>query len=164
LKCDSVRGNVPTRINLVEEGRFDGVILAYAGIERLGLAEKISLCFEPAEFIPAPAQGAIAVQARAGDSGIRRLLAAIDDRESRITSDTERLVLHYLKAGCHAPAGVFAQVAGEDIVIHAFVSAENGRKFIKRQLRGPVKSAEKVAQDLANELLKAGAAELLKND
>ena len=154
---------MPTRINLVEKGQFEGIVLAYAGIERLGLAEKISLCFEPTEFIPAPAQGAIAVQVRAGDSQIKRLLAAIDDRESRITSDTERLVLHYLKAGCHAPAGVFAKISGEDIVIHAFVSSENGRKFIKRRLQGPMKSAKKVAQDLANELLKAGAAELLKN-
>jgi hydroxymethylbilane synthase len=150
-------------MNQVEKDQFDGVILAYAGIERLGLAEKVSFCFEPTEFIPAPAQGAIAVQARTGDSGIKKLLAAIDDRESRITSDTERLVLHYLKAGCHAPAGVFAQIAGKDIAIHAFVSAENGKKFIKHRLQGPIKSAKKVAQDLANELLKAGASELLKN-
>jgi hydroxymethylbilane synthase len=163
LNCVPIRGNVPTRINMVEEGRFDGVILAYAGIERLGLIEKISLIFDPAEFIPAPAQGAIAVQVRADDLEIKRLVAAIDDRESRISSDSERLVLHYLKAGCHAPAGVFARIVGKNIIIHAFVAAENGRKFIKRHEQGPVKSAKKVAQDLAHELLKAGAAELLKN-
>lgn len=164
LNCEPIRGNVPTRISQVEKGEFDAVVLAYAGIERLGLTQKISLCFNPAEFIPAPAQGAIAVQAGKNDEEILKLLAEVDDKVSRITSDAERLVLHKIKAGCHAPAGAFAQVAGDGIAIYAFVSDENGRKFINRKKQGPLKSARKVAESLANELLKAGAAELLKND
>ncbi len=163
LVCDSIRGNVPTRINQIEKGAYDGVILAYAGIERLGLTEKVSLSFDPTEFIPAPAQGAIAVQAGADDK-ILKLLAEIDDKVSRVTSDTERLVLHKLGAGCHAPAGVFAQISGSDIIIYAFVSDEDGRKFINRRSQGPLESARKIAQNLAEELLKAGAAQLLKNE
>ena len=164
LKCEPIRGNVPTRIRQVEKGQFDGTILAYAGIERLELAEKISLSFDPTEFIPAPAQGAIAVQARAGDNKILKLLAEIDDKQSRITSDTERLVLHKIKAGCHAPAGVFAQISGSDIIVYAFVSDENGRKFINLKKQGDVKSAKKVAEQLADELLNAGAGKLLNNE
>lgn len=164
LKCDSVRGNVPARISMVEKGACDGVILGYAGVERLGLIKKVSLCFEPAKFIPAPAQGAIAVQVRQGDTEIKKLLAAIDDKISRITADTERLVLHKIKAGCHAPAGVFAKIVGSDIIIYAFVSSEDGTEFINRRLQGPVESAQKIAQNLAKELLLAGASEILKNE
>ena len=163
LVCESIRGNVSTRISQVEKGLFDGTVLAYAGIKRLGLTGKISLSFDPAEFVPAPAQGAIAVGARKNDEEVLKLFAEIDDKAARVTSETERLVLHKLGAGCHAPAGVFAQIAGVDIIIYAFVSDENGREFVNRKKQGPVKSAEKIAEDLANELLKAGAAELLKN-
>ena len=163
LKCEPIRGNVSTRISQVEKGRFDGTVLAYAGIERLGLTEKVSLCFDPTDFIPAPAQGAIAIQAGKNNEEILNLLAGIDDMVSRITSDAERLVLHKIKAGCHAPAGVFAKVAGDNITIYAFVSNENGTEFIERKKQGLVKSAHEVAENLADELLKAGAAELLKN-
>jgi hydroxymethylbilane synthase len=162
--CEPIRGNVPTRINMVERGEYDGVILAYAGIERLGLAEKVSFCLEPTEFVPAPAQGAIAVQARADDSEIINLLTAINDKDSRITADTERFVLHKTGAGCHAPAGVFAEISGEDIIIHAFVSNKDGTEFIKRRLQGPVKFAQSIAKDLADELLQAGDSELLENE
>ncbi|MDP2933221.1 MAG: hydroxymethylbilane synthase, partial [bacterium] len=161
LVCEPIRGNVHTRISQVEKGLFDGTILAYAGIERLELTEKISLFFDPTDFIPAPAQGAIAVQAKAGNNEILKLFAGIDDKISRITSDTERLVWHHLKAGCHAPAGVFAQITGEDLTIYAFVADENGCRFINCKKQGPVKSAKKIAKDLATDLLNSGAGELL---
>ena len=164
LKCELIRGNVPTRISQVENGQFDATVLAYAGVERLGLAGKVSIMFDPAEFIPAPAQGAIAVQAKADDNKILKLLAEFDDKPSRITSDTERLVWHIIGAGCHAPAGVFARIDGDDITVYAFVSDPDGRKMINRRAQGQVKSAHKVAKDLANELLEAGATELLKNE
>ncbi|MCX5632274.1 MAG: hydroxymethylbilane synthase [Phycisphaerae bacterium] len=163
LKCVPIRGNVLTRISQVEKGQFDGTVLAYAGIERLGLIGKVSLCFSPAKFVPAPAQGAIAVQAEKNNEKVLKLLAGINDNVSRITSDAERLVLHKIKAGCHAPAGVFAKIADDDITIYAFVSDENGTEFIKRKKQGLVKSAHKIAENLADELLKAGAAELLEN-
>ena len=161
--CEPIRGNVPTRIKAIEKGQYHATVLAYAGIERLGLTEKISFSFNPIEFIPAPAQGAIAVQAGADAVEIKKLLVKIDDAQSRISSDTERLVLHYIKAGCHAPAGVFAKISADDIIIYAFVSDENGNNFIRRQLQGPIAEAEKIAKNLADELLAAGASELLNN-
>ena len=163
LKCETIRGNVHTRINQVEKGEFDAAVLAYAGLERLELTGKISFAFNPIEFIPSPAQGALAVQAGANDHEILKLLSAIDDKGSRITSDTERLVLHKIKAGCHAPAGVYAKINGGDIDVYAFVADEDGKKMINKKIRGQVKFANKAAEEMANELLKSGAAELLKN-
>lgn len=163
LICEPIRGNVHTRINQVEKGLFDATVLAYAGLDRLELTEKISLVFDPTEFIPSPGQGALAVQARADDKDISKIVSSIDHKTSRITSETERFVLHKIKAGCHAPAGVFSQINGDEIAILAFVSDENGTKIINRKMKGPVKTAYKVAQDLADELLKAGAGELLTN-
>ncbi len=163
LDCVPIRGNVPTRISQVEKGQFDATILAYAGLKRLGLTDKISLSLDPAEFVPAPAQGAIAVQARKNDNEILNLLSEIDDKNSRIACESERLVLHNLKAGCHAPAGVYAQITGDDIIIYAFVSNENGSEFISLKKQGETESAQKLAKIISDELLKKGAAELLKN-
>lgn len=164
LKCEPIRGNVHTRISQVEKGQFDATILAYAGIERLELINKVSLQFDATEFLPSPGQGALAVEARKNDSEILKILAGIDDKNSRITSETERTVLHKIKAGCHAPAGVYAKIKGSEIIIYAFVSDENGQKFIQKKIQGAVQSAYKLAEDMAEELLKSGAAELLKND
>ena len=164
LKCEPIRGNVHTRISQVEKGQYDATVLAYAGIERLELTNKISFNFDATEFLPSPAQGALAVQARAKDGEILKLLAGIDDKESRITSETERFVWHKIKAGCHAPAGVYAKINGNEITIYAFVADENGQKFINRKIQGHLASAHKLAEEMANELLKSGAAELLKNE
>lgn len=163
LRCEPIRGNVHTRIHQVEKGEFDGTVLAYAGIDRLELTDKVSFHFNPLEFLPSPGQGALAVQARRGDSEVLKLLAMIDDKNSRITSDTERFVLHKIKAGCHAPAGVYAKINGEKIEIYAFVADENGQKVINKKINGQSNEAHRLAEELANELLKSGAAELLKN-
>lgn len=161
--CAPVRGNVPTRIHRVEKGEYDAAVLAYAGIERLNLTEKISICFDPTEFVPAPAQGAIAVQTRASDAEVKKIVAAIDDERSRISCDTERLVLYHIKAGCHTPAGVFAKISENDMIVYAFVSDIQGKDFIRHQLHGPIAEAKKIAKDLAERLLAAGASELLNN-
>ncbi len=163
LNCVPIRGNVPTRISQVENGQFDGAVLAYAGIKRLGMTDKVSFVFDPADFIPAPAQGAIAVRARVSDNEILKIIDDIDDKDSRLSCFMERYVMHAIKAGCHAPVGVYAEITGDDIIIYAFVSDENGREFIKSRKQGTIQSVEKVAQKLADELLKAGAAELLRN-
>ncbi|MEN6385450.1 MAG: hydroxymethylbilane synthase [Phycisphaerales bacterium] len=162
LKCEPIRGNVHTRINQVEKGQFDATVLAYAGLERLELTGKISFDFKPTEFLPSPAQGALAVQANVNDHETLKLLAAIDDKVSRISSETERLVLHKIKAGCHAPAGVYAKIDGNEINVFAFVGDENGKKIIRKKTAGHVSEWQKIAENMASELLKSGAAELLK--
>jgi hydroxymethylbilane synthase len=156
-----VRGNVQTRLKLLDTGKVDAVILARAGIERLGLGQKISFCFDPSQFIPAPAQGALAVQIRSDDVATQKIVALIDDKNARMTSFAERQVLATMQCGCHAPVGAFAKIAGSNIEIHAFISDIEGKNFIKRQITGPAKEYEKLAEQIANELLSSGGSEIL---
>jgi hydroxymethylbilane synthase len=157
-----IRGNVPTRIKLLEQGKFDAVILARAGIERLGLGEKISLCFDPRQFIPAPAQGALAVQTRIDVPAVTKLIAAIDDKNLRAITFAERQVLVTMQCGCHAPVGAFAKIAGNNMEIRAFISDGQGKNFISRCLTGPAADANNLAEKIANDLLNAGGREILE--
>lgn len=162
LKPAPIRGNVPTRIKLLQEGKFDAIILARAGIERLGLGGKISLCFDPEQFIPAPAQGALAVQTRTDDSTATELIAAIDNEKLRTITFAERRVLVTMQCGCHAPVGAFAKIVGNDMEICAFISDLEGKNFISRRLTGPAVDADNLAEKIANELLDAGGREILE--
>ena len=162
LKPAPIRGNVPTRIKLLQEGKFDAIILARAGIERLGLGGKISLCFDPEQFIPAPAQGALAVQTRTDDSTATELIAAIDNEKLRTITFAERRVLVTMQCGCHAPIGAFAKIVGNDMEIRAFISDLEGKNFISRRLTGPAADADNLAEKIANELLNAGGREILE--
>ena len=157
-----IRGNVTTRIRLLEEEKFDAIILARAGVERLGLAEKISFCFDPRDFIPAPAQGALAVQTRADDIATNRLIAAIDDKKARAVTFAERQILVTMRCGCHAPAGAFAEIDQNNIKICAFVSDCEGKDFIRREITSPAEQAKESAGKLAKELLEAGGREILE--
>jgi hydroxymethylbilane synthase len=161
LKLVPTRGNVTTRIKLLEEGRFDAVILARAAVERLSLAEKISFCFDPREFIPAPAQGALAIQTRSDDIATSRLIAAIDDKKTRMITFAERQILVTMRCGCHAPAGAFAEIEQGNIRICAFISDYEGKNFIRREIIGLAEQAEKSAEKLAQEMLSDGGGEIL---
>jgi hydroxymethylbilane synthase len=163
LEPTDIRGNVTTRIRKLNEATFDAIILARAGIERLGLADNIASCFDPKEFIPAAAQGALAVQTRAADTETTELIAAIDDQKDRITCDAERRILSTMQCGCHAPAGAFAQIIEDDIIIRAFISDLQATNFIRREITGPVVDADKLAEELARELLDAGGKDILKS-
>lgn len=157
-----IRGNVPTRIKLLEQGKFDAVVLARAGIERLGLSKKISLSFDPRKFIPAPAQGALAVQTRKDDQTVTKLIAAIDDKNLRTITFAERQVLITMKCGCHAPVGAFAEISGNNMEIRAFISDLEAKNFISRCVTGPATDADRLAEKIANELLNAGGKKILE--
>ncbi len=163
LQPADIRGNVLTRIRRLEERKFDAIIVARAGVERLGLEEKMSLCFNPRQFIPAPAQGALAIQTRGDDTATIKLIAAIDDEKARTITLAERQVLTTMQCGCRAPVGAFAEILGDEIEICAFISDLEGNNFIKRQIKGPVKEAEKLAEKIANELLNASGKQILEN-
>jgi len=157
-----IRGNVLTRIRHLEDGKFDAIVVARAGVERLGLGEKISICFNPRQFIPAPAQGALAVQTKTDDVAVSNLIAAIDDKKARTITLAERKILVTMKCGCHAPVGAFAEIIADTIEICAFISDLEGEKFIRRSIKGPAEEAEKLAEKTAYELLNAGGKEILK--
>ena len=162
VEIEAVRGNVQRRLSLVAAGKVDAVILARAGMERLGLGENISFSFDPAQFIPAAAQGALAVQTRADNDEVRKLLAAIDEPKTRAATFAERQILVTTKCGCHGPVGAFAQVSGSQINIRAFVSDLEGENLIVKTITGAVSEAPEQAEKLAIELLEAGGGEILK--
>ena len=150
-----------TRIKKLEQGKFDAIVLARAGLERLNLTDKISFCFEPSEFIPAPAQGALAVQTRSDDTQTNSLIAAIDDGNNRTTTSAERKILTTMHCGCHAPVGAFANIDGDQIEIIAFISNVDGTNFIRRQTSGSIEEAESLAESIANDLLSSGGDKIL---
>ena len=159
----AVRGNVLTRIRKLKEGKFDAVILARAGIERLGLTGKISFTFDPNQFIPAPAQGALAVQTRTDANQTSGLIASIDDEKLRTVTFAERKILTTMQCGCHAPVGAFAKIMGYFIEITAFISNLDGTNFIRRQAIGPAVDAEHLAENIANDLLASGGKKILRD-
>jgi len=161
LKPTSIRGNVLTRVRRLEEGKFDAVILARAGLERLGLGRKISFCFNPEQFIPAPAQGALAVQTRTDNIATARLIAALNDKRASTITFAERQVLVTMQCGCHAPVGAFAKIDGDDIEICAFISDLQGKNFIRRRIKGPAAQAADLAEKLAKDLLSSGGKKIL---
>jgi len=156
-----IRGNVHTRLRKLDTDEFDAILLACAGLERLGLADKISFIFNSAIFIPAPAQGALGIQTRADDNETNKIIAAIDDKNARTTTAAERKILTTMQCGCHAPVGAYAEITGGEIQIRAFISDLEGKNFISREITGPAEDAEKLAENIANELLLAGGKEIL---
>jgi len=158
-----IRGNVHTRLRKLDTDQFDAILLARAGLQRLGLADKVSLIFNPAVFIPAPAQGALGIQTRADDDQTNEIIAAIDDKYARTTTTAERKILTTMRCGCHAPVGAYAEITASDIHIRAFISDLEGKNFISREIAGPARDAERLAEEIAKELLDAGGGEILKS-
>jgi hydroxymethylbilane synthase len=161
IKCVPLRGNVETRVRKVVEGTVDAIVIACAGLNRLGLSDKISAILPPKEFIPAPAQGALAVQIRADDSELADLVTQIDDKNSRIAVETERCVLETMHGGCSIPLGVYSQIQNDEITIDAIISDLEGKKCVRQTITGPLDQAKNTAKKLAGELLADGGQEIL---
>jgi hydroxymethylbilane synthase len=152
----AVRGNAGTRLAKVTSGALDAVVLAYAGLARIGQLDLVSEVFEPDAMIPAPGQGALAVECRADAGELAALLAMVDDPASRAAVTAERTVLAELEAGCSAPLGAYA--AGTGILqLTAAVVAGDGMTAVRASLSGPVAQAAKLGRDLAAEMLRQGA-------
>ena len=163
LEVVPVRGNVDTRLGLVTKGELDAVVLARAGLLRLGRADEVTETLDPLQVLPAPAQGALAVECLDGD--LVPVLAPLDDPDSRTTVAAERSLLAALEAGCTAPVGAMAEVAegddGVEVFLRAVVAALDGSDAIRLSATGPAHEAHDVGQRLAAELLDVGAATLL---
>ena len=162
LKTVPLRGNVETRVRKVSTGQIDAAVLACAGLNRLGLTDKISAILPPEKFLPAPAQGALAVQLRADDSELLELTSQLDDKLSRITAEAERYLLAVLQGGCSIPLGVYSHIQNDTITIDAVVCDIEGEEYIKLSKTAPVAQAKKIAENLANQLLDAGARQILE--
>ena len=154
-----IRGNVETRIRKVESGEYDATLLAGAGVLRLGLAGKISEWLEISSILPAPGQGAIAVQCRSADRDTRAVLAGIDESSLRAETDAERGFLRALGGGCSAPVGAFAQLQGERLRLRGRISSLDGRTSVDVESEGG--DARALVSELAARALREGAAELI---
>ena len=159
LDVRPLRGNVPTRVARVTRGELDAVVLARAGLDRLGLEQHITEVFPPADFLPAPAQGALAVQCRAHDDDLLALLAALDDPASRRAVAAERAVLHALGGGCSVPVGAMAVCRGATVALTTGVFAVDGTRALRAEGRGT--DAAAVGAATARRLLEMGAAAIL---
>jgi hydroxymethylbilane synthase len=158
LDCVPIRGNADSRLAKVASGELDAVVLAYAGLARIGRQDAVTQIFETDEMLPAPGQGALAVECRADDAELIELLAAVDDPVSRAATAAERSVLAALEAGCSAPVGAYA--AGRDVLhVEAVVLATGGSGAVRLARSGPSAAAEQIGRELAAELLARGAAD-----
>jgi hydroxymethylbilane synthase len=163
-----IRGNVDTRIGKVASGELDGVVVAMAGLDRLGRREAVTEVLDPVQMLPAPGQGALAVECRAEDGDFAAALAAaLDDPTSRAAVTAERTLLARLEAGCTAPVGALADVAigdegeEEEIYLRAVVANIDGARAIRLSITGGLDEPEDVGNRLAANLLDAGAADLI---
>jgi hydroxymethylbilane synthase len=161
-----IRGNVDTRLRMVAEGMLDGVVLAQAGLVRLGRQHEVTETIDPLQMLPAPGQGALAVEVAAHASSLAAdLHAVLDDEDSHAAVVAERALLHELEAGCTAPIGALADVAAGDseteLWLRAVVAAVDGSALVRLSLVGPPSDAEEIGRRLARDLLADGAQELV---
>jgi hydroxymethylbilane synthase len=162
IECVPLRGNVETRVSKVASGQVDAAVIACAGLNRLDLSDKISAILPPHEFLPAPAQGALAVQIRDDDKELATLVSKLDDKNSRIAVEAERCILSFMHGGCSIPLGVYSKISGDNITIDAVISDVEGDKHIKRSMTSRVSQASLCAEKLAKELLNTGGREILE--
>jgi hydroxymethylbilane synthase len=165
LDVVAIRGNVDTRVRMVAEGTVDAVVVARAGLLRLGRENEVTETLDPLQMLPAPGQGALAVEVAAGATGLRAEIAAVlDDLETRAAVTAERALLAELEAGCSAPVGALADVAsgddGPELWLRAVVLAVDGSAFVRLSATGLVDDAESLGRRLARDLLADGAADL----
>lgn len=157
-----LRGNVDTRLRKAIDGELDAVVLARAGLARLDRLDAVTEVLDPIQLLPAPAQGALAVECRADDTALLAELAELDDPVSRATVDAERALLAALEAGCTAPVGALADVADDELYLRAAVCAPDGSDVLRRSAIGATTDPLALGRALAAELLDDGAAELMR--
>jgi len=157
-----LRGNVETRIRKMDEGRCDAVVLAVAGLRRMGLEGRVVEYLRPPDFLPAVGQGAIAVQIREDDEGTRELIAAMEDERARAATLAERSFLSVLEGGCQVPMAAHASITGGKLRLVGMVSDLNGKRVCRDEVEGDPSGAESLGERLGRALLDAGAGEILK--
>ncbi|TMM45772.1 hydroxymethylbilane synthase [Colwellia ponticola] len=164
LDIRDLRGNVNTRLRKLDEGEYDAIILAAAGLIRLEMSDRIAQYIEPEEILPANGQGAVGIEARVNDPKIAALLAPLECKATRIRVLGERAMNKALEGGCQVPIGSYAVISadGKDIYLRGLVGAIDGSEIIESEITGPVEECEALGHKLAQELLNRGAAKILQ--
>jgi len=161
LSVEPIRGNVDTRLRKLEEGLCDAMVMARAGLDRLGLKPEHAQLLSVEEFLPAVGQGILGVEMRAADQHLPQVFQALDDGAARAEALAERAFLRRLGAGCHTPVAGLARHAGATVEMDGLVSSPDGRIVIRGKTRGAMERAAAVGESLADQLLARGARRLL---
>ena len=162
LDIRELRGNVDTRLRKVESGEYDAILLAKAGLDRLGWSNRISEVLSPDVCMPAVGQGAIGVQARLKDTEISDALAPLDDFETRQSIVAERSLLGALEGGCQVPLGAWARVERGELVLEAVVCSPDGQQHVRQRATAPPDQARELGTQVAQLLIDSGAREILE--
>jgi hydroxymethylbilane synthase len=151
-----------TRIKKLDSSEWDGMILAKAGVTRLGWTQRITenLSFEL--MLPAVGQGALAIECRSGDLRVQEILRPLHHHPSAITVTAERALLRYLEGGCQIPIGAYGQIIGNELRLDAVIGSLDGKRIVRGNKTGPIAQAEQVGIDLAEKLLSRGGKEILE--
>jgi len=162
LDLRDLRGNVDTRLRKVESGEYEAVMVAKAGLDRLGLSKRISEVLSPEVCMPAVGQGAIAVECRLKDTEAGDLLAPLDDAETRTAIIAERALLAALQGGCQVPLGAWARIERGELLLDACVCSVDGSQYVKQSVSAPPDQAAQLGEHMARVLIEAGAQSILE--
>ena len=162
LDIRDLRGNVDTRLRKVESGEYDAVVLAKAGLDRLGAAHRISEVLAPEICMPAVGQGAIGVECRASDNDTSEILDKLNHLETRNAIIAERTMLSLLQGGCQVPVGAWARVDRDELVMEACVCSVDGKQYVKQRVAGPPDQPRSLGEQMARLLIDSGAQNILE--
>lgn len=157
-----LRGNLDTRLRKLEEGMYDAIVLAAAGLHRMGWQDRITSYLDPSEFVPAIGQGALGIEIRTDDEEARRLLSPLHDPDTATAVEAERAFLKELEGGCQVPIGGNARVKGETVEFSGLVASLDGREIFRDTRSAPRKDAGLLGRQMARDLLEAGARRILE--
>lgn len=161
LEVAEIRGNVDTRLRKLDEGELDGIVLAVAGLKRLGLEERIAFRFGADEMVPAPGQGSLALQALSGDAAAAAAGAAISDREALVEFTAERAATAAFDATCDTPLGICARHLDGTLAVAGYAGLADGSEWVRDALRGDPEQPAALGEALAERMIAAGAGEIL---
>lgn len=162
LRVEELRGNLDTRMRKLDEGEYDSILLAVAGLNRLGLGDRITERLSPEICVPAAGQGALALETRCGDTQTLARLQALHDPETAAAVTAERTFLEMLGGGCSVPAGALATIQGDRLHLVGLIAAPNGRQVVRAEHEGVISDAAQIGAELSATLLAQGGRELLK--
>jgi len=162
LELDWLRGNVNTRLAKLDAGDYDAIILASAGLKRLGFEQRIRSCLEPEISLPAIGQGAIGIECRSDDEAVQSLIAPLADRDTTLRVQAERAMNERLEGGCQVPIAGYAVLEGDELWLRGLVGEPDGSRVLRAEIRGPASDAVELGTRLAEQLLEQGAGEILQ--
>jgi len=162
LSIQILRGNLDTRLRKLEAGEYDGIILAAAGIKRLGWSDRVTEYLSPDVCLPAIGQGALALEGRTDDGFVRAVVTRLDHHPTRMTVTAERALLERLEGGCQVPIAAHAAITNGTLTLNALIAGVNGRRLVRDSLQGPMRDAHRLGVELAERLLAHGGDEILK--